>query len=100
MTIFTDMDELAEITSLLKSVANEKRLQILCILSNGEQSVGTLEKSVELSQSALSQHLARLRRDNIVDTRRDAQTIFYFISDKKVLDLLTYTCNAIRKKRA
>lgn len=62
---------------LLKSMANERRLVILCTLAQGERSVGELEGVVRLSQSALSQHLARLRQDGLVTTRRNAQTIYY-----------------------
>lgn len=62
---------------LLKALANERRIQILCLLREGEKSVSELENLVNLSQSALSQHLAKLRRDKIVKTRREAQTIFY-----------------------
>lgn len=58
-------------------MANERRLMVLFHLSEGEKSVGELEKLVGLSQSALSQHLARLRRDSVVQTRRSAQTIYY-----------------------
>jgi DNA-binding transcriptional ArsR family regulator len=58
-------------------MGNERRLLILCHLSQGEKSVGELEELVRLSQSALSQHLARLRRDKLVRTRRSAQTIYY-----------------------
>lgn len=68
---------------LLKSLANERRLLIMCYLSQGEKSVGELEPMVGLSQSALSQHLARLRREHLVKTRRDAQTIFYSISSEE-----------------
>ena len=64
-------------STLLKAMSNEHRLMILCQLQNGERSVGELERLVGLSQSALSQHLARLRRDQLVRTRRVAQTIFY-----------------------
>lgn len=63
--------------TLLKAISNEKRLAVVCALYKGEKSVTELETIVELSQSALSQHLARLRRDGIVVTRRDAQTIYY-----------------------
>lgn len=62
---------------LLKAMSNQHRLMILCQISNCEKSVGELEEIIGLSQSALSQHLARLRRDNLVQTRRDAQTIYY-----------------------
>jgi DNA-binding transcriptional ArsR family regulator len=65
---------------LLKAMCNERRLLILCHLADGEKSVGELERLVGLSQSALSQHLARLRRDGLVATRRAAQTIFYSLS--------------------
>ncbi|MCA3247682.1 MAG: ArsR/SmtB family transcription factor [Tagaea sp.] len=64
-------------SALLKAMANERRLLILCHLAMGEKSVGELEGLVGLSQSALSQHLARLRRDRLVATRRAAQTILY-----------------------
>jgi len=62
---------------LLRALANERRLTILCLLLSGEKSVGELVRAVGLSQSALSQHLARLRRDGLVRTRRSAQTIYY-----------------------
>ena len=65
-----------EASILLKAMSNEHRLLILCQLVPGEKSVGELVRLVGLSQSALSQHLARLRRDNLVRTRRDAQTIY------------------------
>ncbi len=64
-------------SSLLKAMSNSHRLLVLCQLAGGEKSVGELEKIIGLSQSALSQHLARLRRQNLVKTRRQAQTIFY-----------------------
>ncbi|MDX2224731.1 MAG: metalloregulator ArsR/SmtB family transcription factor [Rhodospirillaceae bacterium] len=70
--------------ALLKAMANERRLLILCCLATGEQSVGSLEKQVGLSQSALSQHLARLRRDRLVTTRRAAQTIYYALASDEV----------------
>ncbi len=75
-------------SALLKALANEKRLMIVCILCKGEKNVGELEQFIGLSQSALSQHLARLRRDGIVDTRREAQTIYYSIKDGSVPKLL------------
>lgn len=69
---------------LLKALSNEKRLIIICALCDQEKSVGELETIVGLSQSALSQHLARLRRDGIVSTRREAQTIYYSIKSKEI----------------
>jgi len=76
-------------SKLLKAVGNERRLMILCHLMAGEKSVGTLEKLIGLSQSALSQHLARLRRDKFVTTRREAQTIYYSLSGSEVETVLT-----------
>lgn len=73
---------------LLKALSNEKRLVIICALYKGEKSVGELENIVGLSQSALSQHLARLRRDGLVDTRREAQTIYYSMQDTATKSLL------------
>lgn len=75
--------------ALLKAMSNERRLQILCLLSEGEKSVGTLEQMVGISQSALSQHLARLRRDSLVTTRRDAQTIYYSLNGSQSLAVIT-----------
>jgi len=62
---------------LLTMLANERRLAILCELVEGERSVGELAETVGLTQSALSQHLAKLRAAGIVATRREAQTIYY-----------------------
>lgn len=74
--------------SLLKALSNEKRLMVVCALYKGEKNVGELEKIVGLSQSALSQHLARLRRDGLVNNRRDAQTIYYALSDAAIEHVL------------
>jgi len=76
-------------SKLLKAVGNERRLMILCHLMVGEKSVGTLEKLIGLSQSALSQHLARLRRDKFVKTRREAQTIYYSLAGSEVETILS-----------
>ncbi|HRN63173.1 MAG TPA: metalloregulator ArsR/SmtB family transcription factor [Luteimonas sp.] len=65
---------------LLKALANERRLQVLCLLAGGERSVGEINELLELSQSALSQHLAVLRDEGLVDTRREAQTIYYSLA--------------------
>jgi DNA-binding transcriptional ArsR family regulator len=74
--------------NLLKALSNEKRLMVVCALYKGEKNVGELEKIVGLSQSALSQHLARLRRDGLVNNRRHAQTIYYSLSDKAIEHVL------------
>jgi DNA-binding transcriptional ArsR family regulator len=76
---------------LLKALGNPHRLMILCQLVDGEKAVGELVRQIGLSQSALSQHLARLRRDRLVETRRAAQTIYYTIAAaeaRAVLEIL------------
>jgi ArsR family transcriptional regulator, virulence genes transcriptional regulator len=74
---------------LLKLVGNEKRLLILCrLVGKKEMSVGALADAVGLSQSALSQHLGMMREDGILATRRDAQTVYYSLSDPNVARLL------------
>ncbi len=75
-------------STLLKSMGNPHRLVVLCQLLAGERSVGELERLVGLSQSALSQHLARLRRDGLVKTRRSAQTIYYSLSGEEASAVL------------
>jgi ArsR family transcriptional regulator, virulence genes transcriptional regulator len=79
----------AEAASLLRLLANENRLLILCRLAvAGEMSVGDLVDAANLSQSALSQHLARMREDGLLATRREAQTIFYRIADPNAARVL------------
>jgi ArsR family transcriptional regulator, virulence genes transcriptional regulator len=73
---------------LLSAMANPKRLMILCCLVKGEVAVGALATQVGLSQSALSQHLSKLRAQKLVKTRRDAQTIYYSSSSDSVLKVL------------
>lgn len=77
-----------EASVFLKALSNENRLIILCNLLQDELSVGALNERVLLSQSALSQHLAVLRKDGLVRTRRDSQTIFYSIADPRVKELI------------
>lgn len=78
-----------EAAAHLKLLANEKRLLILCFLAaRGEMTVGELVDAVELSQSALSQHLAKLRADSLVTFRRTSQTLHYSVADKRTLQLL------------
>lgn len=81
-------EKLDDVVTLLKAVSNQRRLMILCALCKQERSVGDLEKMVGLSQSALSQHLARLRRDGFVNTRREAQTIYYSTNNPHVCQLM------------
>jgi len=91
-----------EAATLLKALAHEARLMVLCQLVDGEHSVGALLELSGLSQSALSQHLARLRKEGLVATRREAQTIYYRLADPKaarVLETLaTIYCPPKRKR--
>jgi len=77
-----------EASSLMKALANPHRLMILCELHKGERSVGALERAVGLRQSPLSQHLAKLRRDGLVKTRRESQTIYYRLASPKVSEVI------------
>jgi ArsR family transcriptional regulator len=84
------LEERAEyVAERLTLVANAKRLLILCELAKGEVSVGALQARVGLSQSALSQHLAKLREAGMVGTRREAQTIHYRITDPELEVLMS-----------
>jgi DNA-binding transcriptional ArsR family regulator len=79
----------ADAAQLLKLLANETRLLILCRLAvEREMSAGAIVQALGLGQSAVSQHLAKLRDDNLVATRRDAQTIYYRIADKNVARII------------
>lgn len=92
MTLDTLQDNACRASILLKAMSNKHRLLILCHLAEGEKRVGELERIIGLSQSALSQHLARLRRDNLVKTRREAQTIYYSLAGDEadtVIDALS-----------
>ena len=73
---------------LLKGLANESRLMIMCVLSEGEVSVGQLNQRINLSQSALSQHLAVLREQDLVQTRRESQTIYYRLADTAAMSII------------
>lgn len=77
-----------EAAALLRALGNEARLKVLCELVGGEHSVGELVKAAGLSQSAVSQHLAKLREEGIVETRRDGQSIFYRLGDPNVARVL------------
>ncbi|TNE38739.1 MAG: transcriptional regulator [Alphaproteobacteria bacterium] len=88
MNITSLQDKALDASRFLKAMSNKHRLLILCNLVDTERSVGELEKIVGLSQSALSQHLARLRKEQVVKTRRDAQTIYYSLKNESVTDVL------------
>jgi len=82
-------EKAADIATLLKAMGNERRLLILCeLVAHGEMSVGAMVKRIGLGQSALSQHLAKMREEGIVATRREGQTIWYRIAEPRVEELM------------
>ena len=82
----------------LKALANENRLMLLCILSEGEYSVTELEDLLGIRQPTLSQQLARLRSDNLVSTRRDGKAIYYSLASAEARDIMkviyTHFCSS------
>lgn len=88
----------AEAEAFLKAMANRHRLMILCELHKGERSVTELQQAVGLAQSALSQHLAKLREEDIVATRRQSQTIFYSLADPNAARLVALLYDAYCRK--
>lgn len=77
-----------EVADVLRALANERRLMILCkLVESGEATVGTLAEAVGLSQSALSQHLSKMRDEGILAARRDSQMIWYRIADPRIESL-------------
>jgi DNA-binding transcriptional ArsR family regulator len=83
----------AAASRLLKLLASEQRLILLCRLGDGEASVGELAGHVGLTQSAASQHLAKLRAEGLVATRRDAQTIYYRLNDEAAMLVIDLLCD-------
>lgn len=97
--------ELAELAAsaasaarLMKLMASEQRLIILCKLGEGECSAGLLAEHVGLAQSAASQHLAKLRAEGVVGTRRDGQTIYYRLTDPAAARVIDTLCDIYRGK--
>lgn len=88
MRLETIQENARRASTLLKAMSNQHRLMILCQLVPGEKCVGELEDIIGLSQSALSQHLARLRRDGLVKTRREAQTIYYSLNGEEASSVI------------
>ena len=86
VTVF--QEKAANAAKLLRSMSNEHRLMILCRLGAGERSVGDLGAEFNLSQSALSQHLAVLREEGLVATRREGQTVFYRNADPAAIRVI------------
>ena len=93
--------------NFLKAMANRHRLMILCELHKGETGVSALQRAIGLSQSSLSQHLARLREDELVTTRRESQAIYYSLANTNVSRTITLLyelfcaeeCDAKRKRK-
>ena len=107
--IKTDMDQdelnlllvqARKASDLLKSLSHETRLMILCILAEGEKSVSELEDILAMPQAAVSQQLARLRLDGLVDTRREGRMIYYSILNHEVSSVIgtlyTLFCSPVR----
>ncbi|MDL2284164.1 metalloregulator ArsR/SmtB family transcription factor [Oxalobacter sp. OttesenSCG-928-P03] len=95
---FTDLDrelmrsKAGEAAKLVRILANEDRLLLLCQLTKGERSVSELEEQLGILQPTLSQQLGVLRTDGVVNTRRDGKRIYYSISDPNVLTVLSTLC--------
>lgn len=83
---------------MLKLLASEQRLLLLCRLVEGETSVGDLAEHAKLAQSAASQHLAKMRAEGLVATRREAQTIYYRLADPAAMRVLDTLCDIYRRK--
>lgn len=78
------------VSGLMKSISNENRLMILCQLVDGEKSVGDIARSLDMRDSSTSQQLALLRKDRLVDTRREGQTVYYSVNDEDVRKLIEF----------
>lgn len=83
----------SEATALLKAIAHEGRMMILCHLADGEKSVSELEQLLDERQAAVSQQLARLRSEGIVTCRREGKARFYSIADPRAAELIAFLCN-------
>lgn len=83
---------------LLKLLANPQRLLVLCLLADGEYSVGEINERIGLSQPALSQHLTKLRDNGLVKTRRESQTIYYRLHSEPVRRLIASLRNIYRAR--
>lgn len=93
----TDLEDSAQSAArLLKLLASEQRLLILCKLFEGEASVGDLSSHAHLAPSATSQHLAKMRAEGLVTTRRDAQTIYYSLKDPAAIKVIQTLCEIYR----
>lgn len=87
---FSEMEEnVGQAVSLMKTLSNKHRLMILCVLQQGEMSVTDLNEHIPIPQSTLSQHLAWLRSEKYVKTRREAQTIYYTLDSEEVIEIIS-----------
>jgi DNA-binding transcriptional ArsR family regulator len=98
-----DLDTLVanarEASEFLKALSHEARLMILCLLATGEKSVSEIEKMLKLRQPAVSQQLARLRADGLVETRRNGKNIYYSLARTEVRDVIGVLHDAFCRPR-
>jgi len=99
MDIGTMIANAAEASEFLKALSHEARLVILCLLIEGERSVGEIEEMLDLRQPAVSQQLARLRADNLVETRREGKNIYYSLARAEVRPVMQALHAAFCKPR-
>jgi DNA-binding transcriptional ArsR family regulator len=96
-----DLDTLAAnargASELLKALSHETRLMILCLLADGEKSVSDIEQTLKLRQPAVSQQLARLRADDLVEARRNGKNIYYSLARTEVRDIMAAVHRAFCK---
>ncbi len=78
-----------DVSAILKVLSHPQRLMILCSLIEGEKTVGELEKSCDVSQSAMSQFLKAMRLEGLIDFRREGQFVYYRIADERLVELMT-----------
>ena len=90
----------SKVARTLRAMGNDHRLKILCHLCEGERTVTELCDLIGISQSALSQHLAKLRHDGLVNTRRQAQNIYYSLASEDTREILNALQNGLRSKRS
>ena len=98
--MFKDAPQLKKASQILKVLGNFYRLQIVCLLLNGEKNVSELNRSVKVSQPALSQHLGKLRREGVVSARRQQRQIFYYITNPHVIRILGVVSEAVNNPDA
>lgn len=82
------IEDSEKVSHILSLVGNQRRLEVLCHLANGPMCVKELEETLNLSQSAMSQHLSKLRAGGLVEFKKEAQTVYYFIENQDLIDLM------------